>query len=71
MITWTFDLNKIPNEQNLTDSAGNPREWWLLVEGNHAEIWFVCETRIYAEIQEKILNRGWNEKEGSPNPYTF
>ena len=41
---------QVPSGQNLADSAGNPRGWWLLVEGIHAEIWAVSETRIDAEI---------------------
>ena len=40
--------------QNLKDSAGNPRGWWLLVEGIHTEFLFVSETRIHAEIQGKF-----------------
>ena len=47
-----------PSWQNLADSAGNPRGWWLLVEGIHAEILVVSEIRIHAEIQGKFLNRG-------------
>ena len=41
----------IPSGQNLAESVGNPRGLWLLVEGIHAEIWVVSETRIHVEIQ--------------------
>ena len=50
--------NSVPSGQNLTDSVGNPRGWWLLVEGIHAETWVVSETRIHVEIQGKSLNWG-------------
>ena len=33
---------------------GNPRGLWLLVEGIHAEIWVVSETRIHIKIQGKF-----------------
>ena len=46
-----------PSGQNLADSVGNLRGFWLLVEGIHAEIWVVSETRIHVEIQGKFLNR--------------
>ena len=46
-----------PSGQNLADSMGNPRGFWLLVEEIHAEIWVVSETRIHMEIQGKFLNR--------------
>ena len=48
----------LPSGQNLTDSVGNLRGFWLLVEGIHVEIWVVSETRIRAEIQGKFLNWG-------------
>ena len=43
--------NSVPSGQNLTDSAGNPRRRWWLVEGIHAETWVVSETRSNVEIQ--------------------
>ena len=47
-----------PSWQKLANSVGNPRGFWLLVEGIHAEIWVVNGTRIHLEIQGKILNWG-------------
>ena len=47
-----------PSGQNLADSVGNLRRFWLLAEGIHVEIWVVSETRIRAEIQGKFLNWG-------------
>ena len=47
-----------PSGQNLADSVGNLRGFWLLAEGIHVEIWVVSETRIRAEIQGKFLNWG-------------
>ena len=44
-----------PSGQNLADSVGNLRGFWLLAEGIHMEIWVVSETRIRAEIQGKFL----------------
>ena len=48
----------LPSGQNLADSVGNLRGFWLLAEGIHVEIWVVSETRIRAEIQGKFLNWG-------------
>ena len=46
-----------PSGQNLADSTGNLRGFWLLAEGIHVAIWVVSETRIRAEIQGKFFNR--------------
>ena len=48
---------ELPSRQNLEDSKGNSRGGWLLVEGIHAEIWVVSETRIHAENQG-VFNSG-------------
>ena len=46
--------DKASSGQILADSVGNRRGLWLLVEGIHAEIWDVSETRIHVEIQGKF-----------------
>ena len=58
IIIAIFELDTLKNpcaqQAKSRDSAGNPRGRWLLVEGIHAEIWVVSETRIHAEIQGKF-----------------
>ena len=48
-------------------SAGNLWECWLLMEGIHAEIRVVSETRIPQGNSEEFSNLCWDEREVSPN----
>ena len=52
-----YDGIMFPSGQNLEDPVGNPRGLWLLVEGIHAEIWVVSETRIYVEFRREIRRK--------------